>query len=369
MAMSKLLIKNKTVLDHSKIERVKAKVSMANQSGNPSKDPTRPILLWYQDTPVGKELFISFYTKKCEWARCSFCSLPSVSSPNSVNPDDILKQAEYAFNSLSETQLSQIKRLFISNNGSVLNENTFSRSVLDKVCQLGYQKLPNLEIISFETRFNHVNKSILLNYLRKFNSYHEHNFSEGLRKIPLPVQLQISGGYETQDPYIRNYVLCKGYPERLIQHFFQICQEVYSHTSIPILLDENVLLKPAPGISNQEAIQECFQTLNHLNSLGIRFNVPVSARINPTFVSQGSYLHKKFLENNYSPPKMEDIASVLSLCHKNKLKIPIFIGLNEESLETAGGSFNKGTTSDTLFYKLFQKFNATQDYNIFANAN
>ncbi|MFQ5637414.1 MAG: hypothetical protein ACE5IR_05415 [bacterium] len=360
--MSEIYVQNKIVVDHSKIEKVKAQISSVNAAGDPSGDPSKPIFFWFQDTPVGKELFLALYTKKCEWARCSFCTLPSVSSPNNVAADNIIKQAEFAFHAHTKEQLARVKRFFISNNGSILNPVTMPPQALERICEIAYSLCSSLELISFETRFETVKKSNLLHYISKFQKWHEHYLKRGVRSSESPVKLQISAGYETQDPYLRNSVLCKGYSERLVQEFFKMCAEIHSETGCRILYDENVLLKPAPGMTNEEAIAECVQTVIHLHELGDHFNVPVSIRINPTFVAAGSYLHEKFIENKYSPPTLRDVMSVLGLCHKKNINIPIFIGLNEEDLETSGGSFNRGALLDSFYYRVLKNFNLTQDY-------
>ncbi len=188
----------------------------------------------------------------------------------------------------------------------------------------------------------------------------------GIRKEKNPVKAQISCGYETQDPYIRNNILNKGYPEEIVRQSFQLCSEINAKVNVktgaPVMFDKYILLKPAPGMTNGEAIDESVKTISHLNELGQHFNVPISIRLNPTFVAKNSYLHRQFEENNYTPPTLKDVINVLRMCHAKNIKSPIFVGLNDEGLGVPGGSFKRRSDSDALYYKALQQFNFLQDY-------
>ena len=363
--MRKLFIENKIVINRQNIDKVKCEVCPINIKGDPKQDTTKPIFFWFQDTPFGKEIFLVLYTKKCRWARCAFCTLPSVSSPKKVSSEKIIKQAEYIFNELTRKQLKETKRLFISNNGSVLDQKTISPEALEAICQLGYENCPLLNSIAFETRIETVEKSELKYYIRTFQGLHKHYRKKGLRREKAPTKLEIAIGYETQDPFIRNEVLCKGYPEYNVQIFFKLCAEVNSETGFPISCDVYVLLKPLNGrLTSKELIAEAVQTIIHLDKLGKYFKIPVSVRLNPTFVAEGSHLHEKFLQADYSPPTLKDVITVLKKIHLEGIELPIFIGLSEEDLAVYGGSFKRDKTIDQLYYESLKIFNYSQDYEL-----
>ncbi|MFP4382198.1 MAG: hypothetical protein ACLFUS_16980 [Candidatus Sumerlaeia bacterium] len=47
-------------------------------------DPNLPADLWFQDSDVGRLLFIVFYTQACRWSRCLGCNLPSLMSTRHI---------------------------------------------------------------------------------------------------------------------------------------------------------------------------------------------------------------------------------------------------------------------------------------------
>ena len=82
----------RVVIDHNRLTPLSGQISHCNRNGNPSHNPRRPIFFWYQMTPVGRELYLVLYTRPCEWGRCSFCTLPSESSPIDVSAEDMILQ-------------------------------------------------------------------------------------------------------------------------------------------------------------------------------------------------------------------------------------------------------------------------------------
>ncbi len=347
-----------------KAAKTEPKVIFSSTVPAPARDPAKPIFSWFQNTPLGKEIFLTLYTKKCSWSRCTFCTLPTASSPTQVGPDHILAQARLIFDSLKKEELNKVRRLFISNNGSVLDQDTMPADVLDHICELAYLHCPSLEVICFETRYEWIKKSTLEHFIDNFKFWHDLYRELGIRKEKNPVKIQISCGYETQDPYIRNNILNKGYPEEIVRQSFKICSDVKLNSGSSVLFDKYVLLKPAPEMTNEEAVEESVQTIAHLTGLGQCFNVPVSIRLNPTFVAKNSHLHKQFKENNYIPPTLEDVVKVLRICHAKNLKSPIFVGLNDEGLGIPSGSFKRRSKTDVLYYKALQEFNFCQDYGV-----
>ncbi len=357
--MNKIYIYPKQVIDRSKL--VPAQESICSGSGSKQgHNPGRPIFHWLQHTPVGKELFIALYTKKCRWARCSFCSLPSVSSSGEVKNRDIVTQVNYVLSQLSAPQKYSVRRIFLSNNGSILDTGSMPVSVLDHILNLLNNALPNLAIFELETRFDSLSKDRILSLVDKLRCLSSKTFR---RSTAAPLHLQISAGYETQDPFLRNNVLCKGYPEELVQGSYCLLADIRKITGYPVGLDENVLLKPAAFLSDRDAVAECAETVRHVQRLGRYFDLPVSARINPVFVATGSLLHRQFLAGNFKPPSLQDVVRVLRLLQKN-VHIPIHIGMNEEELDVAGGSFNSGSKQDKILRRILEDFNRTGDYGV-----
>jgi len=348
------------VLDHTKLIRVTGTVPAVNIAGDTQHNHRTPIFSWFQDTPLGKEIFLALYTKPCRWKRCSFCTLPSQSSPVALAPVEINDQVTQAFDALDEAQLSQVQRVFLSNNGSILDGDTMPRVCLEFAIRQAIANCPDLKVICLETRFETVTAEVIgwvYDCIRT---------SMPLKKI----SLQFSGGYETQDPYLRNAILFKGYAENHVQDFFALCEQVmYADTHAfhvpryPIMLDEYVMLKPAAGMTDSEAIAEATETIVHLDKLGEFYGLPVSIRLNPAFAAIGSELYKQFEASNYTPPTLRDTYRVIECCRQRGSNLPIFVGLNNEGLTTSTAScFGNWDTTDEAYRKAVQRHNSDQDF-------
>jgi len=365
--MPDFLVETQFFADNKNIKSIKPLISDFNAKGNDGHDPKKPIFTWFQDTPIGKELFVVFYTQKCEWSRCSFCALPSESATSLVHKDAIRAQCDHVFENLNSWQKRSIKRIFLSNNGSMLNQEIVSSESLSYICQMAYKELPNLEIICLETRFDTVEDWELEDHLEDYASMHDIYIKEH-RIAKEPAQLQISAGYETQDTHLRNNVLCKGYSEEEVVSFFELCKSVTdkhnqnNSRQVQILSDEYVMLKPAVGMTDEEAEIECFQTIAHLDALGEKYNVPMSIRLNPTFVAKGSVLYNEFQKGKYTPPTLKSVVNVLKTCHENDVNIPIFVGLNEEGLSIDQSATFLRKPDDYKYMSALVKFNKDQDY-------
>lgn len=94
-------------------------------------DKDVPAQMWFQNSIDGLVLFVVFYTQACRWSRCIGCNLPSISSFSHVGYRHIINQIEWLFSQedvLKKREL--IKKIIVSNNGSVLDEETFSSVAL-----------------------------------------------------------------------------------------------------------------------------------------------------------------------------------------------------------------------------------------------
>ena len=89
-------------------------------------EPTTPAQWWFQESHDGLVLFAVFYTQACRWGQCRGCNLPMLMSRKHVPFAAIMDQVDHLF-ALPEiaAQHGAIKKLIISNNGSVLDQETF----------------------------------------------------------------------------------------------------------------------------------------------------------------------------------------------------------------------------------------------------
>ena len=121
------------------------------------------------------------------------------------------------------------------------------------------------------------------------------------------------------------------------------------------------MLKPAVGLTDEEAIDEAIETIVHLEQLGNHFGVSVSVRLNPTFAAVGSELYYQFDQDHYRPPSLRDVSKVIEGCHELGVRIPIFLGLNDEGLTYAASSFGNGDETDPGYRAALAAYNAHQD--------
>lgn len=353
----------RVVIDQEALTPLSGGVPACNEEGNGSHNPRLPILFWYQDTPVGPELYIVFYTLPCSWGRCSFCTLPSESSAAPVSDEQIWLQALYVCDSFSTHQKAAVKRVFLSNNGSVLDPRSFPRHVLLRICEQLHRECPSLEMLCLETRQETVRTDDLLQLQDTLGRWHRNlrDESGGPRSTPHPTRVQISTGYETQDPFLRNAVLWKGYDEAQVQAFFGRCAAAAGADGEPVPVDEYVMLKPAAGMSDEDAIAEAAETVLHLQAIGEHYGVPVSVRLSPTFAAVGSELHLQLEEDRFKPPTFRDVVAVLRVCGERGLRVPLFVGLHDEGLATEHGTFGNHDLSDPYYRRALGDFNGHQD--------
>ena len=112
-----------------------------------------PADYWFQQSQEGLILFVVFYTQACRWNRCLGCNLPSKMSLSHVDYKAIIGQIDHLFcNPEVVSRAGEIRKLIVSNNGSVLDEATFSSTALMYLLAKVNLTLPNLEVLNLETR-------------------------------------------------------------------------------------------------------------------------------------------------------------------------------------------------------------------------
>jgi uncharacterized Fe-S cluster-containing MiaB family protein len=89
---------------------------------NTPHNPAVPLDYWFQSSHEGFLLFVVFYTQKCRWNKCFGCSLHLSGSENHIDSQLIMQQVDHLFKLvLNSKQKLKLKKIIVSNNGSVLN--------------------------------------------------------------------------------------------------------------------------------------------------------------------------------------------------------------------------------------------------------
>ncbi|HJN78319.1 MAG TPA: hypothetical protein QGF58_30680 [Myxococcota bacterium] len=302
------------------------------------RDLTRPLFHWYVDCTSGKELVFALYTRPCRYARCAFCSLPSLAEGGErVRPQDIEAQVDWILSHYEPTQLEQVTKVSIYTASSGLDQKCLpTRSLmylLLKVCDL-----PELELVSLETRPEYV-EDWELRVLTEV-------LGEG-------VQVEVAIGYETHDPDLRNRVLGKGLIEPELR---KLMRTIADHGGA---LKAYLMLKPHHSLSEEGGVQEAINGLEHLRSLGEEHGVPVSIHLNPTYIAEGCALTEELVAAGYQPPELSSVIRVAEGALSRGL--PLYVGLDDEGLALQGGTFRSTGLDAERAVAAILSFNRHQD--------
>ncbi|CAK8712739.1 Elp3/MiaA/NifB-like radical SAM core domain-containing protein [Candidatus Electrothrix laxa] len=306
-------------------------------------DPNKPAQWWFQESNEGLILFVVFYSQACRWARCLGCNLPSKMSVEHIPFDSLIKQIDYLFN-LPEVikQSSAISKMIVSNNGSVLDEATFSSTALMYLLARVNMHFRALKVLALESRPEYVD-TVELKFLARA-------LQEGERSTALELCI----GFEAFDEHIRNDIFDKG----LTLHVFEeLAQKISPYG---YRLKCYFMLKPVPGMSNSEAVDDIQQAIDYLDTVSSKYNLAINMHLNPTYAARGTLLGKAFLQGEYTPPSLLDLARAASSAEGKNLSL--FLGLSDEGLAEQGGSFIR--EGDEELIEHLEEFNRTQDYTL-----
>lgn len=309
-------------------------------------DPRKPAQWWFQESHEGVILFLVLYTQACRWSRCLSCNLPSLVSSVHVPYDALMAQIDSIFELPQVTRRGQdIRKLIVSNNGSVLDEDTFSSTALMYLIAKTNLHLPHVTVVSLETRPEYVD-------------WEELEFlSRALQEGTRPAQLELAVGFEAFDDHVRNDVFDKGLS---LEVFEALVQKMAPYG---FRLKCYFMQKPVPEMTDPEAIADIHQAIDYLDALAVEHGIDINLHLNPTYVARGTPLETAFRAGTYSPPDLIDV--VRAALHARETHLSIFIGLADEGLAVPGGSFIRPGEERRIAE--MERFNRTGDYAILEN--
>ena len=310
---------------------------------NDKHNENLPLATWFQNSEEGLVLFIVFYTQACRWSQCLGCNLPSQMSHRHIPYKAIINQIDSIFKSKEIiSKRKQIKKVILSNNGSILDQDTFSTmAFMYLLIQLNLM-FPNLCVLCIETRIEYVELAEL-----EF-------ISRAIEEGDTPTQIEIAIGFEAFNDNIRNKIFKKGLSLKTFDKFVRQLQPYGYH------LKCYFMQKPVPGISDEEAVTDIRNAIDYLYSISNDTDIPINMHLNPTFVAKGTILEEAFNQGEYIPPLLTDVAR--AAIHAENKNLSIFIGLYDEGLAVTGGSFIRD--GEVELVKKLEAFNKTQNYNI-----
>jgi radical SAM enzyme (TIGR01210 family) len=308
-------------------------------------DETVPADLWFQESDEGLILFVVFFCQACRWSRCLGCNLPSRMSARPVSYKALLAQVDWVFRhpEVIRRRIS-IRKVIVANNGSVLDQETFSSTALMYLLVQLNLHLPHLDLVSMETRAEYVEVAELEFVAR------------ALREGDTPTQLELAVGVEAMDDRIRNRVFDKGLSR---QAFESLARRLAPYG---YRMKCYFMQKPVPGMTDAEAIEDIRDAIEYLGQIATRYRIPINMHLNPTFVAAGTPLEDAFRKGQYGPPLLSDVAR--AAYHARDKPISVFLGLYDEGLAMDGGSFLRD--GDQPLVELLERFNRCQDYDLLA---
>lgn len=304
-------------------------------------NPRLPADYWFQHPQEGLTLFLVFYTRACRWARCLGCSLSSTESQFDVPFEDIMKQVDYVFDYLlSPGQKDNLKKIILSNNGSVLDEITFSTTALLYFVAKMNMSCPGISVLTMETRPEYVD-------LEELEVLHR-----ALQEGKTATDLELAVGFEAYDDKIRNDYFRKGLQ---IETFESMVEKIARYG---FRLKCYFMLKPVPGLSEGKAVEDIAAGIDYLDSISRKYGVDINMHLNPTYVARGTELETEFRKGNYQPPQLESVQKAALVAERKQ--VSLYLGLNDEGLAVPGGTFIR--EGDRALLEKLHQFNHTGDF-------
>ncbi len=306
-------------------------------------DPTKLAQMWFQQSEEGLILFTVFYTQACRWSRCLGCNLPSKVSREPVSYKALIAQIDNLFADPEvASRRERIQKTIISNNGSVLDEATFSSTALMYLIAKMNLNLPNMSVLSMESRPEYVDSAEL-----EF-------ISRALAEGDTPTTLEIAIGFEAFDDHIRNDVFDKGLT---LETFEKLVEKMAPHE---FRLKCYFMQKPVPDMSDEQAVEDIWKAVDYLSRIQDEYGIQINMHLNPTYAASGTALETAFKKGRFTPPRLADVAK--AAFHAKKKDLSIFIGLSDEGLAVDGGSFIVPGSEELV--ACLEKFNRSQDFSI-----
>ena len=291
-----------------------SKYGQRKSMGEANPEDTKKPFFFLHRTFLGEQdLLTIFNTKRCRY-NCHFCSLPSTSSPSWISEDDIVTQFEYVLSELQHS-LSVLDRVTISNNGSVLDNETMPTRALIRMSRC-IRELRRVRTLVLETRLEFVDCKVI-GRIKEANSR---------------ARITILTGFETLDPFIRDEVLGKRESLNIFQEGLDRVAECEAD------LTAFVLFKPSQTMSDSEAFIEADSAVRYLVDQCKKRGIDLTVRINLMYAARGTkWARAAFSTPEYKPPRLSDVLKFAR--EKSKQGIRIYIGLSTEDLDCDKGSY------------------------------
>lgn len=279
---------------------------LAKNMGKSNEGSTQPHYYLLRKFVGVVDLLLILNTKRCRY-QCFYCNLPRHSSRKWISGKDVIKQYVSAMSELRHG-LHLVDRFTISNEGSVLDFDTFPEDALKEIL-LSSAEIKSLKEIFIESRVEFAQYDVL-NWMKSLNE---------------KVTYWILTGFETLNDDLRTGILGR---REEVNDFLEGLDRLSANN---IGLASYIIYKPAPVMTDEEAYLEAKETCDFLITETRKRNIPLLLRINPMYVAAGTRIEKQVnaLEQ-YTPPNLHDVMKLADYVRQNS--VDVYIGLSDEGL-------------------------------------
>lgn len=303
---------------------------------HPTPPTTEPHFFLLRTFLGENDLLVILNTKRCQY-QCAFCRLPAKSTKSWVPDADVIAQFRYVTGEVRHA-LSIVDRVTLSNEGSVLDQQTLGAQALAEIVA-GIGMMRRVRRIELETRLEFVQPDVL----------------EELRQAAPRAQLAILTGFETVDERIRDEVLKKHEPLEAVLKGLDNVERAGA------ALTAYVLFKPDPQMSDHEACSEACRSIDFLARECNRRHIDLTIRLNPMYRAEDSlWARAADRVATYSPPRLTDVMKVAESAVAAHDGVRVYVGLSDEGLANAGGTYLARDDYNPGLIKYVKQFNDRQ---------
>lgn len=290
------------------VDEIYDRYGQSKPMGHSAQEGDKPHF-FLQRTFLGEnDLLVIFNTKRCRY-NCDFCQLPEKSSEEFIPGKEILKQFQNVVQELKHS-LSVLDRMTLSNEGSILDTDTFPLETLLTIARC-VNKFRRLQTLTIETRIEFIKESNLAHTEKMLNR----------------AEIEILTGFETHNPTIRDEILGKN---QSLDMFENGLDELAGTRAS---MGAYVLFKPSPTMSDAEAYEEAKKSIQYLRNQCNTRNIGLKyIRLNPMYAAKGSTWTKRAKSTpEYEPPRLTDVMKLSEEVQQTGLDV--YIGLSTEGLD------------------------------------
>ncbi|RBQ23331.1 hypothetical protein ALNOE001_08900 [Candidatus Methanobinarius endosymbioticus] len=279
------------------------------------RSPEKLATSWYQEDLLyegkGKSLFVIVPTPGCSWALgdgggCTMCSYISDCTLEPIDKNTIIN----LFKNELKKHLDEIKvdgkempiaiKIFAS--GSFLNPQEVPVETRNKILKI-VSEVDQIKEVIVESRPEYVKKEVL-----------EEIFSIIKNKL-----FEVSIGLESQDDFIREEKINKGFTKEDFEKAVNIIKEIdHEDNEYTAKCKAYIFVKPILT-SEKEAIEEAKNTAKYAEDVGVD-------RISfcPATIHKGTLIERLWRKGSYKPPWIWSVVAIINDARKN-ISIPTFM--------------------------------------------